>query len=112
MDPGLGLSPFPDYLESFFHSRHSGLEGYNAGGYNNAEFDRLADELLAETDLETARQQVFEIQAFVAEDLPYVVLFTTPIVETFRSDRIDFPYTEILGGLQESAGLASLVTFR
>ena len=52
---GWGLSAFPDYLEAFFHSRHSGLEGHNAGGYNNPEFDRLADELLAETDLETAR---------------------------------------------------------
>ena len=48
---GWGLSAFPDYLEAFFHSRHSGLERHNAGGYNNPEFDRLADELLAETDL-------------------------------------------------------------
>ena len=52
---GWGLSAFPDYLESFFHSRHSGLEGHNPGGYNNPEFDRLADELLAETDLEAAK---------------------------------------------------------
>ena len=41
----------------------------------NPDFDRLADGLLAETDLEAARRQAFEMQAFLAEDLPYVVLF-------------------------------------
>ena len=109
---GWRLSAFPDYLEAFFHSRHSGLEGHNPGGYNNPEFDRLADELLAETDLEAARQQVFEMQAFLAEDLPYVVLFDTPIVETYRSERIEFPYTETWGGLQNASGMPSLVNYK
>ena len=109
---GWALEPFPDYLESFFHSKHSELEGYNPGGYNNPEFDRLAEQLLAETDLEMARQQVFEMQAFLAEDLPYVVLFDTPIVETFRSERVEFPYTETWGGLQSVAGMPSLVEFK
>ena len=109
---GWGLSAFPDYLEAFFHSKHANLEGYNPGGYNNPEFDRLADQLLAETDLEAARQQVFDMQAFLAEDLPYVVLFDTPIVETYRSDRIEFPYTETWGGLQSASGMPSLVEFK
>lgn len=109
---GWGLSAFPDYLEAFFHSRHSALEGHNPGGYNNPEFDRLADELLTETDLEAARQQVFEMQAFLAEDLPYVVLFDTPIVETYQSERIEFPYTENWGGIQNASGMPSLVNFK
>ena len=109
---GWGLSAFPDYLENFFHSRNSQLEGHNPGGYNNPEYDRLADQLLSETDLEAARQQVFEMQAFIAEDLPYVVLFDTPIVETYRSERIEFPYTETWGGIQSASGMPSLVTFK
>ena len=109
---GWGLSTFPDYLESFFHSRYSDLEGHNAGGYNNPEFDRLADELLAATDVEEARQQAFRLQEFLADDLPYVVLFATPIAETYRSDRIEFPYIETLGGLQEASGLPGVVTFK
>lgn len=109
---GWGLTAFPDYLESFFHSRHSELEGHNPGGYSNPDFDLLADGLLAETDLEVARQQAFEMQAFLAEDLPYVVLFDTPIVETYRSERIEFPYTETWGGLQSVSGMPSLVDFR
>ncbi len=109
---GWGLTLYPDYLEAFFHSRYSELEGFNAGGYNNAEFDALADELIAETDLERARDQVYEMQAYLAEDLPYVTLFTTPIVETYRSDRIEYPYTRNLGGLQKAGGLPSLVSFK
>ena len=109
---GWGLSLYPDYLESFFHSRHSGLEGHNAGGYNNPEFDRLADELLAETDVEAARNLVFELQAFLAEDLPYVPLFDTPLVEAYRSDQVDYPYTHSLGGLQNASGLTTLVQFK
>ncbi len=109
---GWGLSIFPDYLEAFFHSRHSDLEEYNPGGYNNPEFDRLSDELLAETDLKSAQQQVFRLQEFLADELPYVVLFTTPIVETFRSDRIEFPYTDSLGGLQEVQGLPAIVNIK
>ena len=109
---GWGLTLFPDYLQSFFHGRHSALEGYNAGGYNNPEYNRLADELLAETDLEEARRQAFQLQGFLADELPYVVLFTTPLVETYRSDRIEFPYTDNLGGLQEASGLPTIVTFK
>ncbi len=109
---GWGLTTFPDYLESFFHSRNSELEGYNPGGFNNLEYDALADEFLAETDLDTAHEQAARMQEFLAEDLPWVVLFTTPIVETYRSDRIEFPYTEYLGGIQEVGGLPSIVTFK
>ena len=109
---GWALSLYPDYLEAFFHSRHSGLEGHNAGGYNNPEFDRLADELLAETDVEAARELVFEMQEFLAEDLPYVTLFDTPLVEAYRSDRIEYPYTHSLGGLQNASGLTTLVQFK
>jgi peptide/nickel transport system substrate-binding protein len=106
---GWSLPIFPDYLEAFFHSRNSDLHEQNAGGYSNPEFDRLADELLSETDMEQARQQVFRMQEFLADELPYVVLFTTPILEAYRSDRLEFPYTETLGGLQNSAGLTTTV---
>ena len=109
---GWGLTLYPDYLEAFFHSRHSDLEGHNAGGYNNPEFDMLADELLAETDVQAALELVFKMQAFLAEDLPYVPLFDTPLVEAYRSDRIDYPYTHSLGGLQNAAGLTTLVQFK
>ena len=109
---GWGLTLFPDYLEAFFHSRYSELEGHNAGGYSNPEFDRLAEELVAETDVTRARQQVFKMQEFLAEELPYVTLFTTPITETYRSDKLEFPYTDNLGGLQNAGALTGTVQFK
>ncbi len=109
---GWSLTLFPDYLENFFHSRHSSLEGFNAGGYSNPEFDRLADELVAETDVVRAQQQVFKMQEFLAEELPYITLFTTPTVETYRSDRLTFPYTETLGGLQNTNGMTTVVNIK
>jgi ABC-type transport system substrate-binding protein len=109
---GWSLTLYPDYLEAFFHSRHTKEGGLNRGGYSNPEFDQLADELLEETDLEEARNKVFKMQEFLADDLPYVVLFTTPIVETYRSDRLEFPYTEVLDGIQDQNGLTTAVLIK
>ena len=109
---GWGLSNFPDYLEAFFHSRHAEGDGLNRGGYSNPEFDALAEQLLIETDLDAARDQVFKMQEFLADDLPYVVLFTTPLLESYRSDRLAFPYTGTLGGLQSTNGMTSAVVIK
>jgi ABC-type transport system substrate-binding protein len=109
---GWSLTIYPDYLEAFFHSRHTDEGGLNRGGYANPEFDLLADALLEETDLAIARQRVFEIQQLLAEDLPYVVLFTNPILETYRRDRLEFPYTEVLSGIQGQNGLATSVLIK
>ena len=99
-------------MEAFFHSRHFEGDGLNRGGYSNNEFDALAEALLVETDLNAARDQVFKMQEFLAEDLPYVVLFTTPILETYRDDRLAFPFTDNLGGLQRTGGSTSTVVVK
>ena len=104
---GWGLSIFPDYLENFFHSRHSPEigGGYNWGGYANGRFDELSLGLLSETTIEGARDKVYQLQAFLAEDLPYVPLFTTPKLDAYRPSRIEFPYTSVLGGLEQQGGM-------
>jgi peptide/nickel transport system substrate-binding protein len=100
---GWSLTVYPSYLESFFSSRYTGLRGHNAAGYANPEYDRLVDEFLSEADdMARAREAAFRLQEFLARDLPYVVLFDTPIVEAYRSDHIRFPTTETLGGIQNS----------
>ena len=101
---GWSLGIYPSHLHDFFHSSRAGLRGFNAQGYNNPEYDRLVKEFLAETDdFEKARQLAFELQVFLARDLPYVVLFDTPIVEVFRSDRVRYPVLDIMGGIQYNA---------
>ena len=86
-------SIFPDYLENFFHSRHSPEigGGYNWGGYSNSQFDELSLGLLSETTIDGARDKIFQLQQFLAEELPYVTLFTTPKLDAYRPSRIEFP---------------------
>ena len=97
---GWGLTPFPDHMSAFFRASAGELGGFNAGGYNNAEFDALADQLDAAATTDEAKDIIFQQQVLLSNDLPYVVLFDTPIVEAYREARITFPYTEEVDGLQ------------
>ena len=115
---GWSLTPYPSYLNAFFHSRYTSLNGHNAQGYANPEYDRLVEEFLQEADdMERARGLAARLQEFLARDLPYVVLFDTPIVEAYRTDRVRFPTTRGLGGIQnqilnENGYLGAIQTMR
>ncbi len=105
---GWTLSLYPDYVENFFHSRHAPENeegGYNWGGYSDAEFDDFSFSLLSETSVEEAREKVFRIQDMLAEDLPYVPLFTIPKLDTYRSSRVEYPYISVFGGLTGLNGM-------
>jgi ABC-type transport system substrate-binding protein len=104
---GWGLTPFPDHTFTFFDSRQdSAGGGFNTPGYVNPEFDALADEFARAKTLEEARDLIFQADAILAEDVPYVVLFTTPIIEAYRNT-IEFPFTSVLDGVQNFGGLTS-----
>ena len=111
---GWGLSLFPDYLEAFFASRNApdAEGGNNWGGYSNSQFDELALGLLSETTVEGARDKVFKLQEFLAEELPYVTLFTTPKLDAYRPARVEFPYTEVLGGIEQASGMQQAVLIK
>jgi ABC-type transport system substrate-binding protein len=98
---GWSLSPYPSYLNGMFHSRYTGLNGHNAQGYANPEYDRMVEAFLEEADdLDKARTLAHQLQEFLARDLPYIILFDTPIVEAYRSDHLRFPTTRGIGGIQ------------
>lgn len=92
---GWGLSLYPDYLCEFFAT--SG--GLNVLNYTNEELDGLCATFLAETDLDAAREQAFQLQEILATDLPYIYLFTTPVKDAYNASAIQFDYTDVLGGL-------------
>ena len=96
----LGNPAFPDYLYYFWHSSQDVPDGFNTPGYRNPEYDALAEAFLKAKSVEEARPLVFKMQEMLAEDVPYVILFDTPIKEAYRADEIEFPYTEVLGGIQ------------
>lgn len=96
----LGNPAFPDYLYYFWHSDMDFIDGWNTPGYRNPEYDQLASAFLAAQNVDEARPLVLRMQEILAEDLPYIILFDSPIVEAFRKDKLQFPYTEVLGGVQ------------
>jgi peptide/nickel transport system substrate-binding protein len=97
---GWSLDLFPSSLRDFFHTEQAVFDGNNAGGYSNPEFDAAAEALLACESFETCGEIANELQMILSEELPYVVLFDTPMREAFRGDIVEFPWTIGLSGLQ------------
>ncbi len=106
----LGNPALPTFHESFWHSRYlaEDNDGNNSTGFVNAEFDAASDAILAAETIEDAYQKMWEAEAILADELPYVVLFDTPITEFFSSD-LTFPFIQTLSGLQFGNGFTSIV---
>ncbi|MCJ7724947.1 MAG: ABC transporter substrate-binding protein, partial [Acidimicrobiia bacterium] len=72
--------------------------GFNTGGYNNPEFEALSDALDLATTVEEARGICNDMEKNISENLPYIVLFSTPLTDAWRTGVV-FPITNVLGGL-------------
>lgn len=108
---GLGNPAFPDFLNVFFHSAYDYPAGYNTPGYKSEAFDEAVEKFVKEWDLAKAREYCFEAQAILAEDVPYVILFDSPLTEAYRGDRVIMPFDHALDGLQGVDGCQSTVKF-
>ena len=49
------------------------------------------------------------MQDILANDLPYIYLFTTPIVDAYRNDTVQYPYTDVLDGISGAYGMQTIV---
>jgi peptide/nickel transport system substrate-binding protein len=106
---GLGNPALPDFQPAFFASwQDSANGGFNTPGYNDADFDALAKEFLAATDFATAKTAVKAMDQKLVQDLPYVILFATPILEAYNNTLV-FPFTDVLDGLQNLNGMPANV---
>lgn len=92
---GWGVSAIPDYACYFLQPGSS----WNSGQYDSEEFDAKCDEFFAATEREVARDLGFEMQNILAEDLPYIYLFTTPMWDAWDANRVMYPFTDVLDGL-------------
>jgi len=102
----LGNPAMPTFYESFFKTD----AGNNPLGYSNPEYDEAVDRFMAATELEEAYSIVWnELEPMLDQDLPYVNLFDTPILEFYRSGAIEYPFEDTIGGLQFWDGFPSLV---
>jgi len=86
---------------AFFHSREDAVAGggFNTPGYVSEAFDAAADAFEAATTVEDAQKYTFEMEEILQDELPYIVLFRTPIIEAYGAN-VTFPVQTIMGGQQ------------
>jgi len=84
-----GLGADPDQLRRNF-ARSSKSRGFSrARGYNNAEFDALAEAQVSMSDPEEREAAVDEMQAILAQDLPALALYYTDRVVVYNAEVFD-----------------------
>ena len=106
---GWGLTPYPDHIVDFFETDADACAGgLNTPGYSNPEYDALAEEFNAAKSVGEAQVVAKKMETILFEDLPYLVLFTPPLIEAYRNN-IEFPYTEVLGAMSNLYGLPGSV---
>lgn len=74
-----------EFVFNLFHSS-TAESGYNFVGYNNPEYDAAAEAQRGETDPEARREQIFEAQALIANDVPYVYVAHPSLPQLVRTD--------------------------
>ncbi len=72
--------------------------GFNLPGYNDPEFETLSDAFEAATSIEAAQGICAAMERNISENLPYIVLFRTYIIDAWRTN-LEFAVTEVLSGL-------------
>lgn len=70
-----GLSLDPDYLRRFFYSSRDHLNHWNYPGYDNVEFDKLANLQVRTLDLQERRKIVLNLQSKLMTDVLYIPLY-------------------------------------
>ena len=105
----LGNAAFPTFHCSFFCTAPRGDS--NNTQYSSEDFDAAAATFDAAQTEEEALEAMWEMERLIAQDKPHVPLFDTGILE-FYSNRVEYPFTETLSGLQFLSGLQSTATAR
>ena len=96
----LGSPALPDYYRHLFAS--DGL--LNNTGYDSPAFQEQLARYEGAYTYEEAFEAIWEMEATLAADLPYLLLYTSPIAEAYRSDRVSYAASASLGGLQGRLG--------
>lgn len=103
----LGNAAFPTFHGAFFHTTGDS----NNTQYSSADYDSWSEAFDAAQTIEEAYAAMWEMERLIAIDKPHVPLFDTGILE-FYNNRVDYPFTETLSGLQFVGGAQSAVFAR
>lgn len=92
------LSMDPDYLRNFFHSANDKERGWNMSGYNNPDFDRIAEKSASEMTPELRQKMIHEMQKIIMADVPYLPIYNPALLEAVRTDTFS-GWVETLDGI-------------
>jgi peptide/nickel transport system substrate-binding protein len=79
---------FPDRMVELFHSDPA-VGSVNIGGYKNTDFDQLGEKLKNTYEESERASLINEMQAFVANDAPFVTLYYQEIVNAYNPGKYD-----------------------
>ena len=102
----LGNPGLPSFYADLFRSGSAN----NNTGYASDEFDALLDLYEAANDVETAQIVLWEMERMLADDLPILPLYSSRVIEAYRSDSIVFETELGLGGIQGTSGGIQIVS--
>jgi len=77
----------PDYIRTFFDSENDRPRGWNMSGYQNPVFDKMAKQQNCLCDISARKKMIWEMQAILMEDLPYLPLYNPYILEAVFEER-------------------------
>jgi peptide/nickel transport system substrate-binding protein len=77
---GWSLGIFPSFLRDFFSEEQAAMDGNNAGGYINPEFETLSQDILTCESIDACKEIANNIQVLLGTEVPYVLLFDTGII--------------------------------
>lgn len=105
----LGRPEFPSHHAAFFGTPTDTRGQNNNTGFTSGAFDELLATYSSTRDPAEARQVLWAMEEILATQKPYVFLYTEPIAELYRADRVAFPFDTRLGGIQADGGALALV---
>ena len=103
---GWGSDPDPAFLLSVMTTDEIPT-GTSETGYSNPTYDDLYRQQATELDQNRRREIIWEMQAIVHEDLPYIIPFYSLAVQAYRTDR--FTGWLVDGDKLELSDLTSLI---
>ena len=77
----------PGYMRVFFHSKQDKRRGWNMSGYKNPAYDKLSVASDCEMNPQKRRGMIRDMQAIIADDVPYYPLYNPLLEEGVRKDR-------------------------
>lgn len=96
----LGNPGLPDFYRPLF-SRNGEM---NNTGYSGEAFEAALAEYEQAFTQEDARNALWAMESQLAEDLPYLLLYSSQMTEAYRSDRVEYEIHGAIGGLQGRLG--------